>query len=115
MQHLLPQFDLAIHASKSESGPLVLIEYMAQSLPFITYKTGEVANQLKKDLPEFIMQNFDDNEWAQHIKVLLQMDKKILQDRLQNVFEKNYSSDSCALWHYRCILFPRRLQPGTEH
>jgi len=101
VQHLLPQFDLAIHASKSESGPLVLIEYMAQSLPFITYKTGEVANQLKKDLPEFIMQNFDDNEWAQHIKVLLQMDKKILQDRLQNVFEKNYSTDS---YYEKCLL-----------
>jgi glycosyltransferase involved in cell wall biosynthesis len=101
VQHLLPQFHLAIHTSKSESGPLVLIEYMAQSLPFITYNTGEVANQLKQDLPEFIMQNFDADEWTQQITVLLQMDRKILQDRLQNIFEKNYSIDT---YYKKCVL-----------
>jgi len=62
VQHLLSEFDLAIHTSRSESGPLVLIEYIAQNLPFVTYKTGEVVNQLKEDLPEFIMQNFDHND-----------------------------------------------------
>ncbi len=33
IQQLLPGYTLALHTSFSESGPLVLIEYMAQTLP----------------------------------------------------------------------------------
>lgn len=101
VQHLLSEFDLAIHTSRSESGPLVLIEYIAQNLPFVTYKTGEVANQLKEDLPEFIMQNFDHNDWILRIETLLKMDRKILQDRLNNIFEKYYSTNS---YYEACVL-----------
>src|SRR5207249_7453700 len=51
IQPLLNRFHLAIHTAKSESGPLVLIEYMAQGLPFIAYNTGEVVEEIKNKLP----------------------------------------------------------------
>lgn len=94
VQSILPQFDLALHTSLSESGPLVLIEYMAQGLPFITYETGEVVQQIKQEVPALIMQDFDINEWVKHIETVLLKDKKVLQLQLQNLFEKYYSADA---------------------
>lgn len=100
VQSLLPQYDLAIHTSTSESGPLVLVEYMAQSLPFITYKTGEVAEQIEKYIPDFVMDNFTVSEWVLQIKTLLYTDKVVLQGRLQQIFEKNYSPQA---YYEQCI------------
>lgn len=100
VQRLLPQFDLAIHVSKSESGPLVLVEYIAQSLPFVTYKTGEAAEQVQKDMPMFIMQNFDVAEWALQINRVLQTDQKKLKDELEAIFIKNYSAEA---YYEKCI------------
>lgn len=94
VQSILPQFDLALHTSLSESGPLVLIEYMAQGLPFITYETGEVVQQIKQEVPELIMGDFDADQWAKRIAILLQKDKEVLQLQLQNLFEKYYSADA---------------------
>jgi len=94
VQSSLPKFDLALHTSLSESGPLVLIEYMAQGLPFITYETGEVVQQIKQEIPELIMQDFDINEWVKRVETILQKDRKVLQDQLQNLFEKYYSADA---------------------
>ncbi|CAN5647234.1 glycosyltransferase [soil metagenome] len=94
IQSSLPQFDLALHTSLSESGPLVLIEYMAQGLPFITYETGEVVQQIKQEVPELIMQDFDVDEWVKRIAILLQKGKDVLQLQLQNLFEKYYSANA---------------------
>jgi glycosyltransferase involved in cell wall biosynthesis len=94
VQSGLPQFDLALHTSLSESGPLVLIEYLAQGLSFITYETGEVVQQIKQEVPELIMQDFDVDEWVKRIAILLQKDKEVLQLQLQNLFEKYYSADA---------------------
>ena len=37
----------AVFSSKNESGPLVLLEYMASSLPFLATETGEIAHAVK--------------------------------------------------------------------
>ncbi len=50
IQPVLYCYDLALHPSKSETGPLVLIEYLAQSLPFLTFNTGEVVHQIRNEL-----------------------------------------------------------------
>lgn len=100
VQSLLYEYDLALHTAISESGPLVLIEYMAQGLPFITYNTGEVVQQVKDDLPECIMYNFDIENWIDRIRVLLKKDKHAWQLKLQNVFEKYYSAEA---YYEQCI------------
>jgi len=73
---------------------------MAQCLPFITYKTGEVADQIAKELPEFIMQTFDADEWSLRINSLLQKDRHLLQQELENIFEKHYSPET---YYKQCI------------
>ena len=44
IQQILNKYDIALHTSKSEAGPLVLIEYLAQSLPFITFSTRTIIS-----------------------------------------------------------------------
>jgi glycosyltransferase involved in cell wall biosynthesis len=55
---LLKSVDFAVLSSRSESGPLVLIEYMACGLPFVSTNVGGVAN-LVADLgvPGFVPPN----------------------------------------------------------
>ncbi len=100
IQPLLAGYDLALHAAKSESGPLVLIEYLAQSLPFLSYETGEVAAQIKNDLPEFVISTFNIDEWIRAIHHLLNADTQVLQSRMAAVFEKYFSEES---YYEKCI------------
>jgi glycosyltransferase involved in cell wall biosynthesis len=105
IQSVLHGFDLALHTAASESGPLVLIEYLAQRLPFLAYDTGEVVQQVKNDLPGFIIDNFDAEAWANRIQELLQKDKEVLQRLLQNLFDKYYSADA---YYEKCMFIYRR-------
>lgn len=86
VQQLLPQFELGLMTSISESGPLVLIEYLSQNLPFIANQTGEVGVVLKKELPNLFIKNFDLNEWRNKTKKL---ENKNLQ--LDQLYSKYYS------------------------
>jgi glycosyltransferase involved in cell wall biosynthesis len=47
---LLAGADAGLLASKNETGPLVVLEYMASSLPFIATDTGEITRAVR-DLP----------------------------------------------------------------
>lgn len=46
---LLAGADAAVFSSKNESGPLVLLEYMASRLPFVATETGEIAHAVRDD------------------------------------------------------------------
>lgn len=84
IQPLLNNFRLGLHTSKSESGPLVLIEYLGQNLPFLAYKTGEVAEKLNKYFPEFFMDNLDEEKWIKRINELFE--KPLDEKKMQKVF-----------------------------
>jgi glycosyltransferase involved in cell wall biosynthesis len=52
---LLPEADFAIMPSRSESGPLVLIEYLVAGLPFVATKVGSVGMQTcSLGVPDFV-------------------------------------------------------------
>jgi glycosyltransferase involved in cell wall biosynthesis len=93
IQPLLPQFDLAIHTAKSESGPLVLIEYMAQGLPFITYNTGEVVEEIKNKLPLAVMQSFGIDEWIKGTETMLALPFDDLSNKFANVYDHYFSTE----------------------
>ena len=47
--------DFALMPSRSESGPLVLIEYMAAGLPFVSTRAGDIAQKaFEAGLPGFV-------------------------------------------------------------
>lgn len=94
VQQYLINFKLGIHTSLSETGPLVLLEYLANGLPFVTFETGEVANQIKDELPGFIVSNFDDREWEKKINALedeIRSNGEELKQKLQNLFNEKFS------------------------
>ncbi len=93
IQPILNQFDLALHPSKFETGPLVLIEYLAKSLPFLTYNTGEVPAQIREELPGYVMENYDPEAWVTAIHEIISADRKIVDKKMKTVFEKYFSID----------------------
>lgn len=94
IQTITHQFDAALHTARSESGPLVLIEYMAQGLPFLSFQTGEVIHQVQALLPECVVADFDVTRWQQQLQQLLRQDKTTLSQKLQAVYQQFYSEEA---------------------
>jgi len=88
---ILDRYDFGLYTSKSESGPLVVIEYLSQGLPFITYETGEVIEQIKEILPFTVMKSFDIDEWSHQIEKVLSLD---ISDKLTETFKNIFSPDN---------------------
>ena len=86
IQQELHYYELGLQTAESESGPLVLIEYLAQSLPFLSYNTGQVVEDIKNDLPDLIMDNFDIDNWIKSIAEFKNIDTELL----VQVYEKYY-------------------------
>lgn len=100
IQPLLHKYTVALHTAKSESGPLVLIEYLAQNLPFVTYNTGETVLQIKDALPECIAQTFDVAEWIMRIEALLAIPADVLTKKLAEVYEAKFSEEA---YYAKCM------------
>lgn len=98
IQPVLSQYHLALHTAKTESGPLVLIEYMAQGLPFLAFKTGEVVDEIINDVPELIMKNFSVNDWI--YKIINYNDLITLKQNLLLLYDKKFSLNN---YYQQCI------------
>lgn len=70
---LLQGADFALMPSRSESGPLVLIEYMVAGLPFVSFNVGDLAYQISQhQFPGFALaQDFD--AFTNNLNTLLQL------------------------------------------
>ena len=88
---LYGQYNLAIHCSPKETGPLVLIEYLAARLPFIAYQTGSAADAIAANLPQLFMQNFEPEEWQQRISEIIQNNE--LPRQMQELYKKNFNPE----------------------
>lgn len=88
VQRVLNEAEIGLHTSLNEAGPLVLIEYLAQGLPFLSYETGEVAKILKPHFPEFFIDNFEIEQWEERINLLLSRKPKI--EKMNEVFEIHF-------------------------
>ncbi len=94
IQKELYKYDLALHAAKSETGPLVLLEYVAQGVPFLTYNTGEVIKQVSRYYPDFCMDSFETTAWIDKIFQILPFNRKQLSSTFIELSDENaYTSD----------------------
>ncbi|MDN5210982.1 glycosyltransferase [Fulvivirgaceae bacterium BMA12] len=91
IQPELHKYDLALHTAKSETGPLVLIEYLCQELPFISFRTGEVISQLQEEVPDFIMDDFEVEAWVKRVEQLL---SRKTYHHLIDLYRKHYSAEN---------------------
>ncbi len=94
IQNIIHKYSMGIHTSYTESGPLVLIEYLAQNLPFLTYRTGDVVDKLILNFPELIQENFEVQLWASKIIKIMSDENYINRKKLKLFYDKNFSMDS---------------------
>ena len=92
---ILSNYKLALHVAKSETGPLVAIEYIMAGLPFIMYNTGSIANKMKQYDYDLIMDTFEKKEWSDKIiQVLNDENYQIkLKAKLDFVCETHFSEE----------------------
>jgi glycosyltransferase involved in cell wall biosynthesis len=90
VQKLVYRYTLGLHTSQHESGPLVLLEYLAQQVPFVAYETGEVAKQLKKHFPNFFLDSLSYTEWVDRICSIIKSSDNYRNSMLA-VFDELYS------------------------
>ncbi|HEY9177104.1 MAG TPA: glycosyltransferase family 4 protein [Flavipsychrobacter sp.] len=88
---LYRQYNLAIHCSPKETGPLVLIEYLAAGLPFIAYQTGSAADAIAAELPRLFMQHFERDQWERRISAIIQ--DKELPLQMQELYKKKFNPE----------------------
>lgn len=98
------QYQLAIHTSPVETGPLVLQEYLAAGLPFITYNTGTVAEKISAEIPEFIIDDFEVNNWVKRINTILST--KGLEERMQAAYSQYFNPEK---YRDTCLEIYRRI------
>lgn len=82
----------AIHPAHSESGPLVLMEYLAHGLPFLASQTGEVAAQAAPHLPQLFLPRWDMAEWQERLTQILANPPQ--PERLRSVFETLFGPEA---------------------
>lgn len=70
---LLAGADAAVFSSKNESGPLVLLEYMASGLPFVATETGEIAHAVRDEGVGILVEPRDYQALADALSTLLDM------------------------------------------
>ena len=91
IQPLLINYEMAIHSAESESGPLVLMEYLANGIPFLAYGTGEIYAILRSKTPEFFMSNFSFEDWYKRMEVLRCSEWK--PELLKELFNNNFGPE----------------------
>lgn len=85
------QYSIAIHCSHAETGPLVLIEYLAAGLPFIAYQSGSAADAIAQSLPQLFMNNHQIAEWEQCISEI--MGDEQLPSKMKSLYRSQFNPE----------------------
>ena len=89
-------FQFGLCTSISESGPLVILEYFVAGLPFLSYKTGGIADILHKYVPEYFLDSFEISDWIERYNQLSQNYQRIPKDLIKLVLEREFNRDVYA-------------------
>ncbi len=93
---LLDKYKFGLCTSFSESGPLVILEYFIAGLPFLSYRTGGIADVLYQYVPEYFMDTFEMQDWIERYEALNSNYKRIPQELIDRVIEKEFNQDVYA-------------------
>lgn len=91
----LYKYKFALHTSLKETGPLVLIEYLAHGISFLAFSSGQVFNTLGEDLPEFFIDNFKLEEWIQKLENVKLIEFKRLNELYLKYFNPEEYIQKC--------------------
>ena len=87
------KYDLGLHTSPLESGPLTILEYMANGLPFISFNTGQSIELIREDFPEFISHTFKIQEWIEKVNLIYENGREFYIKKLMGKYNDYYSSE----------------------
>ena len=90
---ILNRYKFGLCTSISESGPLVILEYFIAGLPFLSYRTGGIADVLFRYVPEYFIETFEMQDWIERYEALNRNYKRIPQDLIDRVIEKEFNQD----------------------
>jgi glycosyltransferase involved in cell wall biosynthesis len=90
------KFKFGLCTSVSESGPLVILEYFVAGLPFLSYKTGGIADVLYKYVPQYFLENFEINDWIKRYETLNQNYQRIPAGLIERVLDIEFNRDVYA-------------------
>ena len=105
IQNILFKYDYAFHCSTSETGPLVLLEYMAHGIPFLTGNTGHIINFLKPKLDFLIIDKFIINDWIEGFKYLKSKSINDIVQKFDYLFKHNFSEKD---YYSNCLKIYRK-------
>jgi glycosyltransferase involved in cell wall biosynthesis len=88
---LLQKYKFGLCTSFSESGPLVILEYFIAGLPFLSYRTGGIADVLYQYVPEYFMDTFEMQDWIERYEALNSNYKRIPRELIDLVIEKEFN------------------------
>jgi glycosyltransferase involved in cell wall biosynthesis len=106
--------DFALMPSRCESGPVVLIEYLATGLPVVAFRVGAISEAAAKQAVPGIVEPEDVESFANEIDCLLEMSSKQLAQRGsygQVIAQDKFDiSVAMAKWYavYEKVLRPKR-------
>jgi glycosyltransferase involved in cell wall biosynthesis len=107
----LNEFKFGLCTSLSESGPLVILEYFVAGLPFLSYKTGGIADVLYKYVPEYFLDTFELNDWIDRYEQLNRNYKRIPFELIEKVLEKEFNREEYA--HKSIDIYTRCLSSAS--
>ena len=70
---------------------MTVLEYLAQGLPFLSFKTGEIVFHVNKEFPEFVIDNWNEEEWIARINKLL--NHSFDKENLKAYFDRHFGED----------------------
>ena len=90
---VLHKYSLGIFTSKSESGPLAILEYLLSGIPFVAYKTGGISDILCKYFPDFFVDSFNEALWINKISEFLVSPPVIDNAKVLDILNKEFNRD----------------------
>jgi glycosyltransferase involved in cell wall biosynthesis len=88
------KYDIGLHTSHLESGPLTILEYMGHGLPFISYDTGQSIELIRKIYPEMIASDFNLDNWIKNITLIARNGRQYYSNKLTELYTKNCSEEN---------------------
>lgn len=98
VQSQLKKYELGLLTSTSEGDPLVLIEYLAQGLPFLCSDVGESVKIIKKYFPSFVQEDFEVKKWVSKYNSAVSVPR----EAIEKLYEEHFS-ETCYLNKYKVI------------
>ncbi len=93
---ILKKFKFGLCTSISESGPLVVIEYLIAEVPFLAYKVGGMAEAISEYFPEYFIDNLNIEDWIIRIKQIEAnpISKEVYRSRLKRLLSQKFNPDT---------------------